>query len=86
MKNVDVWELIKVQSLSICMITFLFYNLFKYLFLFTVSKEEEESIKNDQGKEIRPTIVFFYLNAVFSKVLCLAAGATYIAIILKDYV
>jgi hypothetical protein len=85
MKNVEVWHLIKVQSLMICIITFLLYNLFKYLFLVFVSEEEVKSIKNEEGKEIRPTIIFFYVNTVLSKTFCFASGATYLALILKDY-
>jgi len=81
----DIWLAIKIQSLIISVLSFFSYKIFSFLFLASVNKEESESIEKELGKPIRNHVIFFYINAVMMKVLFLTTLATFVAVIIKDW-
>ncbi len=81
----DIWLVLKIQSLLLSIFSFFCYKIFSYLFLASVNKEESESIEKELGKPIRNHVIFFYVNAVMMRVLFLTTLATFFAVVIKDW-
>lgn len=84
MQNPDIWITLKVHSFLIGLISFIFYLIFAFIFKLIVTPEELQSIQNNEQKELRYIVVFSFLNAVLFKVIFLATGTTFIALLVKD--
>lgn len=81
----DIWLAIKIQAVVIAVVSFFLNKISVYLFLATVNEEEIESIKKELGKPIRNHVIFFYVNAVMMRAICLVTTATFFAVIIKDW-
>jgi hypothetical protein len=73
----DIWLVLKIQSLLLSIFSFFCYKIFSYLFLASIEKE--------LGKPIRNHVIFFYVNAVMMRVLFLTTLATFFAVVIKDW-
>lgn len=85
MENVDVWYLFKIQCLVISIVSYLMYRVCSFFFFTFINDEEKESIEKDLGKPIRSVVIFFYINTLFMKTTAMMTFATFLAIILKDW-
>lgn len=80
----DVWLTLKLHSALLFGISFVFYIIFINLFKLFVNQEELDSLLNGEEKELRPIVLIFILNATVFKLIAIATGTTFLALVVKD--